>query len=234
MIPKLKKNIRKLRRKADRVLHPKAKVFCISMQRNGTTSVGEFLQHHGYRVARYGMHSTEWSQKWHKGDYEAIFRSKEFRKFDAYEDNPWWFPDFYRVIHCRFPSAKFILFTRDPDKWFDSMLKHEKIYTLMNNYTHNRIYQKLDLFYDKVDNDPAFTPEVYDPENHLPFDEARDHYLKVYNTYNREVLEYFTKHAPGQLFITELTDPEKWVKLGAFLRLDVKPGVEVHANKSTT
>lgn len=206
----------------------KPKVFCISMQRNGTTSCGNFLKDHGYRVAGYGEHSSVWSKLWFKGDYDKIFKSKEFKSYQGFEDNPWWFPDFYRVLNSKFPKAKFILLHRDPDKWFDSMLNHLEIKTLTNNYDHSKIYRKLDLFYGKLDNDPNFKPNIYDIENLIPFEQMREHYIKVYQEYNREAIEYFKNYAPTKLFVTDLEDNEKWKKLGVFLDLKVSDGYNMH------
>jgi hypothetical protein len=210
----------------------KQKIFCISMQRNGTTSVGRFLKDHGYRVASYGQHSKDWSALWYKGDYERIFNSIAFKSHQAFEDNPWWYPDFYRVLQCRFPGAKFILFYRNSNKWFDSMLNHPIVPTLINNYGHSKIYRKLDLFYDKLDNDPTFQPDKYDAHNLLPFEEMRSHYIKVYNEYNRDVIEYFKNYAPHKLFVSKLENDEKWRKLGEFLKFNVQENYEVHVNKS--
>jgi len=208
------------------------KIFCISMQRNGTTSVGVFLKDHGYKVASYGAHSKHWSSLWYKGDYERIFHSLKFKSFQAYEDNPWWFPDFYRVLNYRFPNAKFILMYRDSNKWFDSMINHTSIRKLINNYEHNKIYRKLDLFYEKCDNDPSFQPNKYDNANCISFDDKREHYIKVYEEYNREVVEYFKRYAPNKLFVSQLTDKEKWKNLSQFLQIKVATDYEVHANKT--
>ncbi len=209
------------------------KVFCISMQRNGTTSCGEFLKNHGYRVAGYGQQSRIWSYKWLIGDYEGIFKSISFQSYSAYQDNPWWMPDFYKVLHKRFPKAKFILFQRDSDKWFDSMLSHSGGRTLGNTYTHCKIYQRLPEYYDKLDNDPAFKPIENEVDNLLILNHKRDHYKVVYDEYNREVVEYFKKHAPSKLFVTQIEDKSKWEKLGRFLGIEIEDGYDVHVHKST-
>lgn len=210
----------------------KPKIFCISMQRTGTTSVGQFLKDHGYRVAGYGSHSKVWSDLWEKGDYEGIFRSTVFKSYQAYEDNPWWFPDFYRLLNHRFPKAKFILLYRDSDKWFDSMLSHKIIKTLTNNYRHNKIYRKLDLYYDRIDNDPNFVPGILNGKNDIPFNELKDRYKAVYEEYNRDAIEYFKKYAPEKLFYTSLEDKEKWKKMADFLKIKIEEGYDIHTNKT--
>jgi hypothetical protein len=213
----------------------KGKIFCISMQRNGTTSVGDFLADHGYRVARWGdSRSNRWTYKWHIGDYESIFKSLAFRSFQAFEDDPWWMPDFYRVLNHRFPNAKFILFYRDPDKWFDSMKKHSQGKTLGNTYRHCRVYRRMTEYYEKIDSDPNFCPALNDEiDNLLTLDESiREHYKKIYFEYNREAIEFFKKHGPEKLFHARLEDESKWKDLGDFLGIKVKSDYNVHSNRS--
>lgn len=44
------------------------------------------------------------------------------RQFDAFGDNPW--AVLYRELDTTFPGSKFILTTRDPDKWYASACKY--------------------------------------------------------------------------------------------------------------
>ena len=117
------------------------KIFCISVQRTGTTSVGRFFLKHGYDVAIHRIaHNNDWKNLWFNGQYEQIFRSKDFRLHQVFEDSPWWYPRFYRVLFHRFPHSRFVLFTRDPDRWFDSMVNHSDGKNLFNAYVHSYIY----------------------------------------------------------------------------------------------
>ena len=120
------------------------KIFCISVQRTGTTSVGQFFRQHGFRVCTWDVsHKNEWSNSWLKGDYNAIFKSKDFAVNQVFEDDPWWCNDFYKVLFHRFPQAKFVMLERDSDKWFDSMVKHSRGKTLGNTHRHAIIYLSL-------------------------------------------------------------------------------------------
>ncbi len=210
----------------------KKKIFCLSMQRNGTTSCGRFLKDHGFRVAGYGEHSVDWSYQWLNGNYSKIFNSLNFKGHQAFEDNPWWSPDFYRVIFHKFPKSKFILFTRDSDKWYDSMLKHSNGKILGNTYRHCKVYNRLDEYYDKLENDPEFKPSDKEIDNLMDMTNMREHYTKIYDLYNREVVEFFNKVAPGQLFVCQLEDDHKWTKLGRFLRIKVNDDYNIHLGKS--
>ena len=112
------------------------------------------------------------------------------------------------------------------------MINHQEIKKLTNNYRHSKIYRKLDLFYEKCDNDPDFIPNEYNEANRIPFEEKREHYIKVYEEYNREVIEYFRKYAPNKLFVSNLTDKNKWQDLGKFLGIHVEKNYGAHANKT--
>ena len=212
----------------------KRKIFCISIQRNGTTSVGDFLSDHGFRVARWSDSvKNGWTGKWHTGDFEAIFKSTQFRCFQAFEDSPWWMPDFYKVINYRFPDAKFIHFYRDADKWFNSMRSHSQGKTIGNTYRHCKIYRRLPEFYYNVDNSSDFRPTENGSDNLLTIDEThREHYKSVYEEYNREIKSYFRKYAPEKLFSSSIEDKRKWQKLGHFLGIKVNDNYERHSNKS--
>ncbi len=113
------------------------------------------------------------------------------------------------------------------------MLSHSGGRTLGNTYTHCKIYQRLPEYYDKLDNDPAFKPIENEVDNLLILNHKRDHYKVVYDEYNREVVEYFKKHAPSKLFVTQIEDKSKWEKLGRFLGIEIEDGYDVHVHKST-
>jgi glycosyltransferase involved in cell wall biosynthesis len=211
----------------------KRKVFCISMQRNGTTSVGDFLSQHGYRVARYeDARRNKWTYFWSIGDYKKIFHSVAFNSFQAYEDDPWWMPDFYKYLFHKYPKAKFILFYRNSDKWFNSMVKHSDGKTLGNTRIHSKIYRRMGEFYKALDSDIEFKPKEYELDNLFTINDFREHYTGIYEEYNREAIEFFNRFDQKRLFVADLEDKLKWVKLGAFLNLSVDENYEVHSNKS--
>lgn len=208
------------------------KIFCISMQRNGTTSVGRFLEDHGIRVQHHGRISRRWSQYWLKGDYDKIFNSIYFRSYQAHEDNPWWYTDFYKVLENRFPNAKFILFYRDPNKWFKSMMNHSNGRSPGNTYIHCKNYGRLHEYYKMARNNPKFDFAINKIDNLLTLKGYQKHYINVYNKYNQDAKRYFTGCVSGKLFICRLEDEEKWSKLGKFLGIKIAEEYNVHLNKS--
>lgn len=208
----------------------KPKYFCISFQRTGTTSVGKFFLDHNFKVAPVSIsRANDWTLKWFKGDYENIFKSWDFHAHQVFEDDPWWCQDFYKVLYHRFPTAKFVLVERDPDKWFDSMKNHSNGKTLGNTYRHSKIYRREMDFYSLRSN------KLYsrDIDNLLPLDEThRDHYIHLYQLRNREIKEFFSQFDNARLFCTRLEEHEKWQKMGKYFNIDVQAGYEAHANKS--
>ena len=121
------------------------KIFCISVQRTGTTSVGQFFRDHNFRVATWNdSRKNNWTLNWIKGDHKRIFESRDFKLNQVFEDDPWWCLDFYKILFHRFPNAKFILIERDADRWFDSMVSHSNGKTLGNTHQHTLLYNRLD------------------------------------------------------------------------------------------
>lgn len=235
----IKKNLSKGQIKAiQRLLNKpftigKRKIFCISMQRTGTTSVGQFLQNHGIRTARQSDSKFyNWGYLWSIGDYNSILKSEKFTSYQAYEDGPWWFPDFYKILNHRFPGAKFILFTRPSEEWFASMVNHSGGKNPGNTFRHCKIYQRMNEFWDRLDNDKSFNPTLNETDNLLNLQGKDNHYRKIYENYNREVIEFFKNQNKGELFVCSLKDKKKWQKLGNFLKIKVNNNYNVHANKS--
>lgn len=217
------------------IFRKKEKIFCISFQRTGTTSVGQFFKDNNYRVAGYDKNrSTLWSKFRFLGDYESIFSSPEFTRFQVFEDNPWFEGDFYKVLFHRYPKAKFILFTRDSDKWFDSMINHSKGKTLGNTFRHACNYRREIEYYQKFPNYPHYE-NLLKIDNLLELNENhRKHYISIYKRRNQEVVDFFNAVAPNSLFTCELEDTYKWQKLANFFNIEIEDSYSVHANKSNS
>lgn len=208
-------------------------IFCISMQRTGTTSVGNFFKHFNFATAGWNTALfNQWDKKWYDGDFEAIFNSKDFLLNQVFEDSPWWHPEVYKMLYHRFPGSKFILFTRDSKSWFKSMQNHSGGKTLSNTRIHCKLYHRENEFYERLDNDPSFKPLDYGHDNLLDMEGWQEYYTKFYDRRNREVIEFFKQHDPSALFVGDLFDKNKWKNLGKFIGLDVEKGFEVHSNNS--
>jgi len=211
----------------------KKKIFCISTQRTGTTSVGKFFKHFGYKVADWSIsNKNKWSYYWENGDFETIFNSKDFKNNQVFEDDPWWLPEFYKVLYHRFPNTKFILFTRDSEKWFNSMLNHSGGLILGNTKRHCKVYRREKDYYNLLNEKERLTYNEKQIDNLLSLEGYKEHYIKLYELRNREIIDFFNKINPNSLFTCQLEDDNKWRKLGEFMNIEIPQNFSVHANKS--
>jgi hypothetical protein len=96
---------------------PQEKVFCIGLQKTGTTSLQYALSKLGYRVG--GVFSIKDLQTREQMRERAL---SLLPRFDAVADNPWCvlYPDLDRES----PGAKFIMTVRDPERWYASVCSH--------------------------------------------------------------------------------------------------------------
>lgn len=212
------------------------RVFCLSMQRTGTTSVGKFFRDFGFQWAGWPAdQENDWSGSWYEGDFEKIFSSPAFIRANAFEDSPWFLPDFYKVLFFRFPNSKFILFTRDPDAWFQSMLNHSHGNVLGRTRIHCKLYRR-ELEYFDLLHSHAIDEETENQrgsEKTMKLVGHAEHYKAVYRLHNTEVQDFFQRHAPGSLYVGRLEDPGKWKKLGKFLGIEVQENYDSHENASS-
>jgi hypothetical protein len=212
--------------------NPEQRIFCISMQRSGTTSVGKFFRDFGFRWAGWPADADNgWSEAWYRGDFESIFGSPDFQAANAFEDSPWWSPDFYKALFHRFRGSKFVLMTRDPDAWFRSMLAHSSGNVIGDNRSHCKCYRRELEFFDLLASDQI---------DDLPEGKGRamtiighdEHYKDIYRLHNTEVLDFFAQYGPEMLHHGSLEDPLKWQKLGKFLGVEVPESYDSHLNAS--
>ncbi|PWD97754.1 sulfotransferase [Marinilabilia rubra] len=207
------------------------KIFCISMQRSGTTSVGEFFRHFKYNVAGYDISlKNKWTKSWLDGNYKQIFKSKDFLKNQVFEDDPWWCPEFYKVLYHEFKNAKFILLTRPPEDWFKSMINHSGGKTLGNTEIHCKIYRREKDFVNIAQKFDRHDTTYND--NLLDLKQNKELYLEHYTRHNHEVISFFEQHDSSKLFYGDLYDKDIWQKMGAYFSIDVPKQFNIHANKS--
>ena len=211
------------------------RVFCISIQRTGTTSVGKFLHDFGFAWAGWlqsGLNNWPWLH--YEGNYEKIFASDDFRQANAFEDSPWWYPGFYKVIYHRFPNSKFVLFTRDPDAWFGSMLKHSGGNVLGAMMVHSKNYRREKEFFQLLQAGKISYNESIrlDGDKMMKLYGLDEHYKEIYRLHTTEVVNFFNRNNPSALFRARLEDEQKWVSLGKFLGIEVPPDYKSHENAS--
>lgn len=102
-----------------------AKVFCIGLNKTGTTSIDSALRILGYRLGRQGK-AEVLVQECLQGNYRRLER--HCYSADAFQDMPFSLPGIYRFLDKAFPNAKFILTVRDSAaQWYRSLIRfHSK------------------------------------------------------------------------------------------------------------
>lgn len=201
------------------------KIFCISMQRCGTNSVGNWLQSHGLRRAGFPTsHKHQWTRLWMAGDFEAIFRSSAFQQADIFEDDPWWCPEFHRFLAHRFPDALFIFLERDPQAWFRSLCSHSTGRNPGATDIHCRIYRREDeLEQLRQSGVNVRAPNLLDIVDHAEF------YKKAYLRHTHSVIDCF-RSMPQRLFHGSLDDPDVFPRMRDFVGIASNPAISVPHN----
>ena len=210
----------------------KGKIFCLSMQRSGTSSVGDFLQQWGLKRAGHQLsRKQQWSINWYNGNFESIFSDPEFQQHEIFEDDPFWCPEFYKYVYHRVPGSKFVLLCRDPDAWFKSMIRHSYGFTLGHTEMHAKIYRREDELAWLENNIPGF--RAASPKAMVLYDKAA-HYKATYVRHIAEVKKFFLANDKDALFVADLTDATTWPRLKEWLALPEKKEVSlsVHAHKA--
>lgn len=100
------------------------KIFNISFHRNATTSFHNFMSQSGYK----SMHDVNTAisilgfNNIRNNNIALEQLLKATSKHQVFSDNPW--PILYNSLDKHFDDAKFILFHRDPEKWYNSIEKY--------------------------------------------------------------------------------------------------------------
>ncbi len=210
-----------------------SRIFCISFQRTGTTSFGDFFEQFDFPRAGYGHAKyNKWSLLWRNGEFDKIFNSKDFKLYQVFEDGPWWFPHFYEEIYRRFPNSKFVLIERPADKWFSSMKSLNNGKSLGNTKTHATIYKRLNELKEKQLENKAFQPHDFKIDNLLELEGWDEHYKNIYNNHIKEVKRFFEENSPQSLLCVELEDSNKWNKIADFIGFAIPENFKIHSNKT--
>jgi len=187
------------------------KVFCIGLNKTGTTSLERALGDLGYR-----MGSVPYGERLLKNylarDFSPII---EFCKTaDAFQDIPFSLPYTYVLLDHYFKNAKFILSIRDtPEQWYRSLVTfHSNAFFAGKRPTEEMLreesYRYKGFMWDgQYGVIPALRSKAdpYDMQSHLDF----------YNAHNESVRVYFNGKA--NMLELNLAQPGSYLKMCEFL-----------------
>jgi hypothetical protein len=185
------------------------KIFCFAFQKTGTTSLHDFLCEagiksvHGLGVLNGIDYKKSLAEAGNDLDRIADAIMPFLEAYDAFCDVP--FGGLYKPIAERFPSAKFILITRDLDQWWHSL----------------SVQWSLPLL-----NHPLSPMERVQYSPYLGFSKptATRHDRKVFLDAHRQHIVSVQSHLSKFDFMTfDLGDTDKTTRLAAFLNLHNPP-----------
>jgi len=209
---KSKKIIRKAKRTYStlRVMN-KPKVFCIGLNKTGTTSVREAMLELGYVIGNQREGELLFDD-WVVRDFRRLL--KYFRTAQFFQDVPISYPYTFIAADQAFPGSKFILTVRnDPEQWYNSVINyHGKLFgngnippTVEDLKNANYVYKGFPYDAAKkvmnVDDD-----KLYDKET----------LINAYLLHNKIIMDYF-KYRKNDLLVLNVAEKDAYQKLCNFL-----------------
>lgn len=189
----------------------KPKVFCIGLNKTGTTTLEVVLKDIGYKMGDQPTAELLF-EDWNLRNFAPII--KYCQTADAFQDMPFSLPYTFMALDRAFKGAKFILTIRDSaEQWYDSLVKfHSKLWSDGNaiptiEELRNASYRYKGFAYE-VNRGLFQTPES-DPYH-------KETLIGYYNTHNDMVLDYF-KSRPEKLVVINVSKSSDYTKLCQFL-----------------
>jgi len=154
------------------------KIFYLGFHKTGSTSFGELMTILGYKSQTYyKTYSEPFVNKLKNNDLSEVFEITD--KYDAFDDDPWFL--FYKEFEQRYENALFVLYERDPEKWYESCFY---FFGRANTPMREFIYGK------------GKGCNLYN----------KDHHISIYRQHSQDVREYFKDKPEKFLEIYDLTD----------------------------
>lgn len=169
------------------------KYICIGAHKTGTTSLTKCFTEHNYYVAseKYYYETNYRDLVLDNNDYNYFINLIKNSDYTFFEDSPYNYRNFYKILDKEIPDAFFILTLRNPEEWFNSFIRWEKIHKL-------NIRLKKDILY------------LYDK---LLLQENKEHIIQKYNQRNNDIIEYFKNKNNFLILNIEASNEEKCHKL---------------------
>ena len=209
---KTKKIIRKIEKSYYSILLiNKPKIFCIGLNKTGTTSLKKAMIDLGFIIG--DQHEAELLfDDWVRRDFGRLIKYCKSAQF--FKDVPFSFPYTYVALDQAFPNSKFILTIRDnPEQWYYSLINFQA-----KSFGNGNIPPTVE---DLKQADYVYKGFAYDTLKkvlNVPDDKLYDKEMLIenYKIYNRTVFEYFN-YRENDLLVLNVAEKGAYKKLCDFL-----------------
>lgn len=195
----------------------KEKIFCIGLNKTGTTSLGVFFENNGFKVEKQ-KNGELMLQNYLDRNFKDIIKKCNRSRSQVFQDVPHSLPYTFVHLDTAFPNSKFILTIRNsPKDWYNSILSFHSFFfnkgltpTYESLISSNYIYKGWAW---EMMNDVFFkgNQELY----------KREDLIHVYERHNQNVIDYF-RNKPKKLLVIDLSIRDDFDKLCDFINIKSK------------
>lgn len=204
------------------------KIFCIGMNKTGTTSLNHLFEREGVKVAKQQDFEKMTARFYKKGSIENILRviDRLNPNIDIFfQDIPFAVPGLWRYLVARYPDAKYVLSVRDSaEQYYNSLVNFHKKGWGVNIFDPDEIKK---LKYIENGFSYRFLVEILGCPPDEPYN--KEYLTALYDKHEREVESFFTKHMPNQFIKINLSNTD-FQTFNDFIGLDFKSTEFPHRN----
>lgn len=189
----------------------KPKIFCIGLNKTGTTSLQKEMLLQGFTVGNQRQAELLFDD-WVKRDFKRIFRYCRTAEF--FQDVPFSCPYTFIAMDQAFSGSKFILTIRNnAEEWYNSLIRfHGKLWGNGNVPPTAEDLKKATFIYK---GQPYRTRLLlHDVPENEPY--KRDVMITYYHNHKNMVLDYF-RHRSHDLLVINLKNPEDYQRFCKFI-----------------
>jgi Sulfotransferase domain len=191
----------------------KSKIFCIGLNKTGTTSLKVEMKELGYVVGNQRKAELLFDD-WIKRDFKKLIRYCKSAQF--FQDAPFSFPFTFIAMDQAFPGSKFILTVRDDaEQWYNSLIRfHGKIWGNGNIPPTVEDLKNAEYIYKGF---PYYSRKLkYDVDDSNLYN--KEMLIKNYNSYNDYVKKYF-RYRTNDLLVINIKEKDSYSKFCKFLKI---------------
>lgn len=189
----------------------KPKVFCIGLNKTGTTTIEKVLKDFNYKLGNQEKGELLF-QDWYKRDFRSIIKLS--KTAGAFQDAPFSYPFTFIALDQYFYNAKFILTIRDsPEQWYNSLVTHHsKVWADGVNPPTSEDLKKAKYRYKGFAYEASKT--IFKTSDEDPYN--KEILIDYYLNHNYQVMEYF-RSRPEKLLVINVSNDNDYLRLCDFL-----------------